>query len=240
MENKKLIKNNSYYEGTYKYGTLATLIAMAIMLGIPVIISVVFDVWPDSIGQLLLAAGPLLAMFIPSAISENVSMIPVQGTSVYLNSILGNVMNIKFPCYLNTIEKVNANPGTELADAIGMCAVTISGMVTMVVIAVGLLLLVPLEPVLTSPTVTTATSYIMPALYGSMEIAAFTSKSAGEYRATGKPIIAAINVALVLLFNYFIIPVKGKEGYAMLIMLLVTVFLAKILYDKGIVKIVEK
>lgn len=230
---------NNYIKNTYKYGRLATLIAMALMLGIPAVICTVYGIWPTP-GQVFAAAGPLLAMFIPVAVSENISMIPIQGTSVYLNSILGNVMNIKFPCYLNTIQKVGATPGTELADALGMCAVTVSGMVSIIVIAIGLFLMVPLEPILTSPTVTTATAYIMPALYGSMGISAFLSKSAGSYKAEGKIWLAVIGVALILFVHYFITPVKGKEGYAMLIMLIFISLLSRFLLNKGIIKLHEK
>ncbi|WBW49518.1 hypothetical protein O6R05_05780 [Peptoniphilus equinus] len=230
---------SNYLKKTYLYGRIATLIGIGLMLGIPALICWVYDIWPTP-AQVIAAAGPLLAMYIPSAVSENISMIPVQGSSVYMNSILGNVMNIKFPCYLNAIEKMDTTPGTELADALGMCVVTISGMVTMVIIALGLLLMAPLEPVLTSQTVKTATSYIMPALYGSMGISAFISTGAGMYKTSGKPTISLIAVALVLLVNFFVVPITGKEGYAMLIMLIVTVLIAWVLYKQGIVKVEDK
>ena len=41
---------------------------------------------------------------------------------------------------------------------------------TLVVLAVGLLLVVPLQGVLQNPTISTATSYILPALFGCMAL----------------------------------------------------------------------
>lgn len=231
--------SEKYLQNTHRYGRIATFIAIAIMLGIPAIVSTYYGIWPR-LAEVFVAAGPLLAMFIPVAIAENISLAPVMGTSVYLNSILGNVMNIKFPCYMNTIEKIETTPGTEVADAMGMCSVCLSGMVTMIIVGFGVLLMVPLKPILTSETVTVATNYIMPALYGSMGVMAFTNTSAGEYKAKGKPIIALIAVGIILFANYFITPLAGKEGYAMLIMIILTTAIAYVLYQKGIVKVLDE
>jgi hypothetical protein len=230
---------SKYMDNNYKYGVRATLIAMLVMIGIPIIICVVYGVWP-TLSSVISAAGPLLAIFVPTAIAEQLSMVPVAGTTAYLNSILGNVMNIKFPCYLSAINKAKANPGTELADVLGMIAVTVSGMVTVVIIAIGVMLLVPMKPILTSDTVTTATQYIMPALYGSMGISAFIGTTAGDYNAPKKPLIAVICLVLVFGFSIFVTSIADYTGYAMLIMLVVTLIVAYILYKKGIVKLYKK
>lgn len=231
---------STYMRNTYRYGIIATILSMAVMLGIPAIMCTAYGMWPP-FSLVMSVAGPLLALYVPAALSEQLSMVPIAGTTCYLNSILGNVMNIKFPCYLSAIETVGATPGTEEADVMGMIAVTISGMVTMIIVALGMVLLVPLKPILETETVGIATSYILPALYGSMGISAFISTSAGsKYSAPKKPLIAITALALVYAFNFLIMPLAGKEGYAMLVMLIVTVAISYAYYKAGIVKLFRK
>lgn len=240
MENKEKTNKpiSQYMEKTYTYGVIATLVAMGMMIGIPLIVAVVYDIWP-SLSLVVSVAGPLLAMYIPVVLAEQLAMVPVAGTTAYINSIMGNVMNLKFPCYLSAIDSVNADPGSEMADVIGMIAVTVSGMVTMIVVGIGVLLLTPLEPILTSETVSVASAYIIPALYGSMGITAFASTSAGGYSAPKKPLIAVIALALVFGYSIFIKPI-GNTGLAMLIMLIVSVIISYFLYNKGIVELKDK
>lgn len=231
---------SNYMKNTYRYGVIATLIAMGLMIGIPVIMCTIYDMWPEW-SLIASVAGPLLGLYVPTALAEQLTMIPIGGTTCYLNSILGNVMNIKFPCYLSAISTVDATPGTEEADVMGMIAVTISGMVSMIVIVIGVILLAPLKPILQTETVATATTYILPALYGSMGISAFISTSVGsKYKAPRRPIIAIVALAIVYAFNFLIMPLAGKEGYAMLVMLVVTLLISYTFYRSGIIKLEKK
>lgn len=150
-------------------------------------------------------------------------------------------MNIKFPCYLSAIGTVDATPGTEEADVMGMIAVTVSGMVSMITIVFGVILLAPLKPILQTEAVETATMYILPALYGSMGISAFVSTGAGsKYKAPRKPLIAVTALAIVYAFNFLVMPIAGKEGFAMLIMLAVTLGITYFYYQSGIVQLEKK
>ncbi len=231
---------SNYMKNTYRYGVIATLIAMGLMLGIPVAMCMIYGMWPEW-SLIASVAGPLLALFVPTALAEQLTMIPIGGTTCYLNSILGNVMNIKFPCYLSAIGTVDATPGTEEADVMGMIAVTVSGMVSMITIVFGVILLAPLKPILQTETVETATMYILPALYGSMGISAFVSTGAGsKYKAPRKPLIAVTALAIVYAFNFLVMPVAGKEGFAMLIMLAVTLVITYFYYQSGIVQLEKK
>lgn len=227
-------------KNTYRYGVIATLIAMGLMLGIPAAMCMIYGMWPEW-SLIASVAGPLLALFVPTALAEQLTMIPIGGTTCYLNSILGNVMNIKFPCYLSAIGTVDATPGTEEADVMGMIAVTVSGMVSMITIVFGVILLAPLKPILQTEAVETATMYILPALYGSMGISAFVSTGAGsKYKAPRKPLIAVTALAIVYAFNFLVMPVAGKEGFAMLIMLAVTLGITYFYYQSGIVQLEKK
>lgn len=231
---------SNYMKNTYRYGVIATLIAMGLMLGIPAAMCMIYGMWPEW-SLIASVAGPLLALFVPTALAEQLTMIPIGGTTCYLNSILGNVMNIKFPCYLSAIGTVDATPGTEEADVMGMIAVTVSGMVSMITIVFGVILLAPLKPILQTEAVETATMYILPALYGSMGISAFVSTGAGsKYKAPRKPLIAVTALAIVYAFNFLVMPIAGKEGFAMLIMLAVTLGITYFYYQSGIVQLEKK
>lgn len=231
---------SNYMKNTYRYGVIATLIAMGLMLGIPAAMCMIYGMWPEW-SLIASVAGPLLALFVPTALAEQLTMIPIGGTTCYLNSILGNVMNIKFPCYLSAIGTVDATPGTEEADVMGMIAVTVSGMVSMITIVFGVILLAPLKPILQTEAVETATMYILPSLYGSMGISAFVSTGAGsKYKAPRKPLIAVTALAIVYAFNFLVMPIAGKEGFAMLIMLAVTLGITYFYYQSGIVQLEKK
>lgn len=230
---------SKYLSKTHTYGRIATLIAMAIMLGIPTIVCTVYDIWP-AFTDVLAAAGPLLAMFIPSALSEVVSFTPITGSSGYIASIMGNVSNIKFPCAISAMERTNSTSGTEKGEAMAMCAMCVSGMVTTVIVALGVVLLVPLQPILTSPVVSTATKYIMPALFGSMATSFFLNKNAGAYVIEGKlKLVGVVLVAVVALF--LLVPsLLRQQGYVMLGLIPCVILLARVFYKKGIVKVNER
>lgn len=230
---------SDYLNKTHTIGRIVTIIAMAIMLGIPAIVCTVYDIWP-SFSSVIAAAGPLLALFIPSALSEVISFTPMTGSCGYIGSIMGNVSNIKFPCALSAMERTNSPSGTEQGEVIAMCAMCISGIVTTIIVALGVLLLVPLQPVLTTPAVSTATKYIMPALFGSMVTSFFLNKNAGSYVIHGKLKLAGtmlvLMIALFLIFPFL----ATIQGYVLMLSIPVVILVARIFYRKGIVKVEER
>lgn len=83
---------------------------------------------------------------VPTALSEVISYTPMLGTACYITFITGNVGNMKIPCALNAMEMTDSPLGTERGDTVSAIAVSVSSMVTMIVIAIGVVLLVPLQP----------------------------------------------------------------------------------------------
>lgn len=233
------MKWSDYLEKTHTYGRIATLIAMAVMLGIPAIICTVYDIWP-SFSSVMSAAAPLLAIFIPSALSENLSFTPITGSAAYIASIMGNVSNIKFPCALSAMERSNTSSSTEEGEAMAMCAMCMSGIVTTLIVALGVVLLVPLQPILTTPAVSTATRYIMPALIGSMATSFFLNKNAGTYVIEGKSKLVGVLLAAVLALFLFVPALARQQGYVMLGLIPCAVLLARVFFQKGIVKVRER
>lgn len=60
------MKMSEYLNRTHALGRIVTILAMAVMLGIPAVVCTVYGIWP-TLPSIIATAGPLLAMFIPSA-----------------------------------------------------------------------------------------------------------------------------------------------------------------------------
>lgn len=228
---------HSYFDRTHRFGRIGVIIGLAFMLGIPAIISAVYDVWPKSISSVLAVAGGLLAVFLPANISEVLSYTPILGSSAYITFLTGNVMNLKLPCAVNAMNLTESSPGTEEGDTVASIAVAASSIVTTVVIALGVLLLVPLQTILTLPAVQTATNYMLPALFGSLFLGMFDNRCGNEYVAKGKLKCVILPMVLVLVLNFFV-STSGMEGILMLVAMPLIVLCAWVLYKHGQIQMI--
>ena len=162
---------------------------------------------------------------------------PILGSSAYITFLTGNVMNLKLPCAINAMALTETSQGTEEGDTVASLAVAASSVITTVIIAVGVLLLVPLQPILRLPAVQTATTYILPALFGSLFLGMFDNKCGSEYVAKGKLKCVILPMALVLAANCFM-STAGMEGILMLIAMPLIVLSAWVLYKTGQIKMI--
>ena len=227
---------NSYFNRAHRLGRIGTIIAILFMIGIPVVVCFIYDVMP-TFSEVFTTAIGLLAVYVPTALSEVISYTPMLGTACYITFITGNVGNMKIPCVLNAMEMTDSPLGTERGDTVSAIAVSVSSMVTMIVIAIGVVLLVPLQPILENPTVQVATSYMLPALFGSMVVTNVANSKSGEYRIKNRVLTMLAPMACIIAFDYLVMPIKGKEGYTMIVTIPLTILLAYIMYKLGIVKV---
>jgi len=225
----------SYMDSVHRLGRIGSLGAIAFMIGIPMIISYYYNIWPN-FGDVFLVSLGLLALFVPLAISEVISFMPILGSASYITYITGNVMNLKIPVALNAAEISGTTQGTEESDVITTMAIAVSSIVTMIIISIGVLLLVPLSPLFTLPVVQTATTYMLPALFGGMFLPMLLNKKAGEYTVKWKLLPTLLPLILVIVVNSFIFPLKGFEGLTMLVVIPTTILMARVLYKKKIIK----
>ena len=65
--------DKNYETSIHRTGRIGVIIAIGFMLGIPAVISTVYGVWPESIGQIFAVGGGLLAVFLPTNIAEVLS-----------------------------------------------------------------------------------------------------------------------------------------------------------------------
>ena len=75
---------------------------------------------------------------------------------------------MKIPCAMNAKELVDAKSGTAENEVIATLSIATSALVTIVVLALGVVLLIPLQPVLQSPVLAPAFDNVVPALFGAM------------------------------------------------------------------------
>lgn len=230
--------DKQYFNSTHRFGRIGALIGIAFMLGMPAVICTVFDIWPESLSSILIVSSGLLAVFVPANISEVLSFSPVLGSASYIAFLTGNVTNLKLPCALNAMAQAEVSQGTEEGDIISSIAIGASSVVTTLIIALGVVLLVPLQPLLTSPAIQTATAYMLPALFGGL-IVGMLNEDCGDYRAKGKLKAIVIPVIAVFVVNHFY-PLVGKEGFVILAVMLLTVVCAWILYKRGDITLIPK
>ena len=221
-------QSESYDRSIHRTGRLGSILAIAWMLGIPAVMCTVYHMFP-SIPDLLLFGRGLLAPYVPTASSEG-------SPASYITFITGNISNLKLPCALNALEMADVEQNTDAGDAVATVAVAVSSIVTTVIIVLGVLLLVPLQPILESEPVKIAGSYMLPALYGCLFLSQMTSKAGGTV-IKGKLKAAVLPGVLVFLIHVFVTPVN--RGIAILACIPLCILCAWVLYRMGQIRVVH-
>lgn len=226
--------DEKYEKSIHRIGRIGILIGLAFMLGIPAVISVAFDVAPDSVGHVFAVAAGLLAVFIPTNVAEVFGYTPMLGSSAYITFLTGNVTNLKIPVVVNAQTLTETAQGTDEGDTVATIGVAVSSFVTTLIIIAGVILLVPLQPILTTPAVQTATTYMLPALFGGLFLS-YVNDDCGEYVAKNKSLTLIVPIVAVLIVNMFY-PLTGKEGFAVIGCMVLNVICAYVLFKTGIIK----
>ena len=108
-------------------------------------------------------------VWLVSSVAEFLIYTPMLGSGGgYLAFITGNLINMKIPCAINARDQVGAKSGTPENEIISTLSIAASSLVTILVLALGVLLLVPLQPVLQSEVLQPAFENVVPALFGAM------------------------------------------------------------------------
>lgn len=165
---KQNIQPSSFDASIHRFGRVTGLIAFSLMLMFPVFVSIVFGITPDFtlLWQSVILISLVMAAF---TFTELVAYQPIIGTGgLYISYLTGNVSNLKIPCAVTSLSGAGIKQGTPEGDVVSMIAVGVSSLVSMVIILIGIVLIVPLTPILTSEALEPAFKNIMPALYGGL------------------------------------------------------------------------
>lgn len=228
-------KEDTYTRGIHRTGRIGSVIAILFMLGIPTVMCTVYDMFP-TIAELFLFGGGLLALYVPTAISEVITYVPMLGSASYLTFITGNISNLKLPCALNALEMADVEQNTDAGDAVATVSVAVSSIVTIIIIAAGVVLLIPLQPILESEPVKIAGNYMLPALYGCLFLGQMTSKAGGVV-IKGKMKAAVLPGIFIFLIQVFVMPVN--RGVAILACIPLCILCAGVLYKMGHIKVIR-
>lgn len=165
MNNKSFEKYNA---GTHILGRVFSVITLVLLVGAPFMIGLFLGAMPDlpAVGKGFLSVG---IIWFVSSIVEFLVYTPMLGAGGgYLAFITGNLINMKIPCAINARDQVGAKSGTPENEIISTLSIAASSLVTILVLALGVLLLVPLQPVLQSEVLQPAFENVVPALFGAM------------------------------------------------------------------------
>ena len=129
------------------------------------------------------------------------------------------------PSALNALEQNEVSASSEEGEVISTIAIAVSSIVTTLIILLGVILIVPLTPVLSAPVLQPAFEQMLPALFAGLGVA-FVSKN------------WKIAVAPIILMQALFVCVpalnEGTVGIMVPVSALFTIAVARILYKKGV------
>ena len=184
----------SYLKGVHRIGRIGLAVGVVMMMCAPIAMGWFLDASPDW-GAFFEGFVQVAAVYWTSGIVEFLVYTPMIGAGAgYLAFLTGNLVNLKMPCAANARDICGTESGSMENEIVSTLSIAASSLVTVVVLAVGVLCLVPLTPVLESPVLTPAFNNVIPALFGALAYQYF-SKS---LRLTALPlaVMCAVFVAL--------------------------------------------
>lgn len=193
MQEKELFLKD-FNNSLHRIGRWTALLTVLLFLAFPVLVSVVFQVSVDWNG-FLAGFAKVGIIYIPVAIVEFLVYAPMLGVGgSYLSFLTGNVTNMRIPCVMNAKDIAGTETGTPEHEIISTISVATSAITTTLVIVLGVILLVPLQPVLQNETLLPAFNNVVPALFGALGIKYFMKS----------PKIAVIPLLLMSLLCIFV------------------------------------
>lgn len=214
----------NYMDKVHRWGTIWNLSIMVLFILFPVLVMILFGAVPDFKALLmgLIATAP---MYWAVGVIETITYIPMLGAGgSYLSFVTGNISNLKLPCALNALDQAGVKAKSEEGEVVSTIAIAISSIVTTVVIILGVILIVPLTPILNAPVLTPAFDQMIPALFGGLGVV-FISKN-------WKISIAPIVLMLIL---FIAIPAlnEGTVGIMVPVSALFSLAVSRFMYKKG-------
>ena len=217
---------NAFRDYEHRVGRWWMLTGFALMLAVPTAICVRYDAWPPITWVLrgLLGVAPIYWTVGTIEVLTYVPMLGAGGS--YLSFVTGNISNLKLPCALDAMERAGVKSNSEEGEVISTIAIAVSSIVTTLIILVGVVLIIPLTPLLSSPILAPAFSQILPALFGGLAVV-FVSKN---FRLALAPL-------LLMLVLFIFVPALNAStvGIMVPVGVIFSLVVARILYKKGLV-----
>lgn len=217
--------DGKFMNSMHRDGTIWNIAMMILLLAFPVVVGIIFSAMPDwaAVGKGLLATAP---MYWAVGIVEVISYVPMLGAGgSYLSFVTGNISNLKLPCALNALESNGVKAQSEEGEIISTIAIAVSSIVTTVIIILGVVLIIPLTPILENPVLDPAFAQLLPALFGALGVV-FISKNWK---------IAVAPILLMLILFIFVPAINTSTvGIMVPVGVLFTLGVSRILYKRGL------
>ena len=224
MNDEIMMNDASYMDSVHKWGKIWNFSMVGILFAFPLVVALIFGAVPDGKGLLmgLIATAP---MYWAVGIVETFTYIPMLGAGgSYLSFVTGNISNLKLPCAINALEQAEVKANSDEGEVISTIAIATSSIVTTLIIILGVILLVPLTPLLENPALDPAFAQILPALFGALGVV-FVSRN-------WKLAVAPVVLMLVL---FIAIPAldSGTVGIMVPVSVIFTLIISRVMYKKG-------
>lgn len=223
MDNNNNAVWEKYSKTTHILGRLVSAITVIMLVGAPFLIGKYLGAMPDlgAVGKAFFSVGLVWTV---SSVAEFLIYTPMLGSGGgYLAFITGNLINMKIPCAVTARDMVGAKSGTKENEIISTLSIATSSLVTILVLAVGVLALTPLQPVLQSPTLQPAFDNVVPALFGAM-----------AYKYYRKNLSIAVAPLVVMSVLFMLVPsLVGSTSFMIIPAGAIAIGISYFIYKKG-------
>lgn len=183
-----------FNNGLHRLGRITLIAGIIVLMAVPFAFGVIVGVMPD-MPAFVKGWINVAVVYFPVSVVEFLVYAPMLGAGgSYLAFITGNVTNMKIPCAMNARDIAKTEVGTPENEIVSTISVAVSAIVTTLVILVGVIMLVPLQPVLSAPVLQPAFNNVVPALFGALGLKYFAKS----------PQIAVIPLALMCALCIFV------------------------------------
>lgn len=219
------MNTTSYIDRVHKWGRIWNISMLIIMMMFPVAVGLIFKALPDSQGLILglIATAP---MYWAVGVVETFTYLPMLGAGgSYLSFVTGNISNLKLPCAINALEQAGVKSNSEEGEVVSTIAIAVSSVVTTLIIVLGVVLIIPLTPILQAQVLQPAFAQLIPALFGGLGVV-FISKN---WKISVAPIIL-----MLVLFIFVPALNAGTVGIMVPVSVVFTLIVSRLLYKKGL------
>jgi hypothetical protein len=227
------MKKDMNSEGTYNpeeydrkvhlIGRISLIVGVIVTASFPLVLWLRYGLIPES-KILLMVFINISSVMLPAAIIELLSYTPIVGaSSMYIMTLTGSYLSMRLPSAVNAMEANEVSAGSEEGDVISTVAMVSSVFVSITIIAIGVFLMVPLQPVFQLPVLQPAFDTVIMAVMGAFTISVALKNL--------KPSILPLTMAfLAMKFN--LIP----SMVIMPSMVILSLVGNRILYKKGLLQ----
>ena len=214
----------TFIDKMHRYGRIWAVITCGIILLFPFVLAVLFNAWPD-LGVFLGALYPVALTYWSVGIIEVITYTPMLGVGgTYLGFVTGNLSSLKVPCALDCMEKAGVKANSDEGEVISTISIATSSIVTVLIIALGVLLLTPLQPVLQSEALAPAFDNVLPALFGGLGVVYLSRYFK----------VAVLPVCLMLVLFIFVPFLNaGMVGIMIPVSMVITLIYTRVMYKRG-------